>query len=188
MDNPVVQTLRRPRFLTVSMAREMGILLCLSVMFPFMVHLLPVPGDARLGPRLLPMFYAPLLAALWGRRETAVMLAVVAPWLNRAITGYPPTPGAVVLMIQLLVFVGAYRGLMARTGPRWFHAAPAFLAAMAVSGLVGAVDPRLIGGQPAAAWVISSVTLSLPGIGILVLVNWVALRCYPPGGDGGALA
>lgn len=67
------------RFLTATLARELGVLLSLSVMFPFMIHLLPVPEDARLGPRLLPMFYAPLLAALLGRTQTALIVAVAAP-------------------------------------------------------------------------------------------------------------
>ena len=37
------------RFLTVSLARELGILLCLSVMFPFMIHIIPVPGTRNWG-------------------------------------------------------------------------------------------------------------------------------------------
>ena len=32
------------------------------------------------------MFYAPLLAALWGRTRSAVVLALAAPWLNWALT------------------------------------------------------------------------------------------------------
>ena len=80
---------RAARFLTVSLARELGILLCLSVMFPFLIHIIPVPGNAQLGPRLLPMFYAPLLAALLGRTRSAVAVALLAPWLNWALTAHP---------------------------------------------------------------------------------------------------
>ena len=60
------------------MAREPGIPLALSVLFPFPVHSVPVPGDAQLGPRLLPMFDAPLLATLWGRFGTAAAVALLA--------------------------------------------------------------------------------------------------------------
>src|ERR1019366_1892129 len=94
-----------PRFLTASVASELGILLALSVMFPFLIHILPVPEDARLGPRLLPIFYAPLLAALLGRTLSALMVAVAAPWLNWALTSHPAPQGALVMMLQLLVFV-----------------------------------------------------------------------------------
>ncbi|MES1167144.1 MAG: hypothetical protein ABUL68_04005, partial [Pseudomonadota bacterium] len=110
---------RPPRFLTVSLARELGILLCLSVLFPFMIHLVPVPGNAQLGPRLLPMLYAPLLATLWGRLRSAVSVALLAPWLNWVLTGHPSPPGAIAMTVQLLVFVFTLRLLLARIGPRW---------------------------------------------------------------------
>jgi hypothetical protein len=172
---------RIARFLTVSLARELGILLCLSVMFPFMVHIIPVPGDAQLGPRLLPMFYAPLLATLWGRTRSAVTVALLAPWLNWALTGYPPPPGAVVMMIQLLGFVIVLRTLLAGVGARWFLAAPAYFSGLAVSAVATALVPALIGGQTALAWAAQSAAIGLPGIAILVLINWLALRHYPPG-------
>jgi hypothetical protein len=175
---------RLPRFLTVSLARELGILLCLSVMFPFMIHLIPVPGDAQLGPRLLPMFYAPLLAALWGRARSAVTLAVAAPWLNWALTMHPSPAGAIVMVVELLGFVFVLRILLARVGARWFLAAPAYLASMAAAVLVTAVFPDLIEGRAALAWVAQSVVIGLPGVAILVLINWLALRFYPPGAAG----
>jgi hypothetical protein len=176
---------RATRFLTVSLARELGILLCLSVMFPFMLHVIPVPGNAQLGPRLLPMFYAPLLAALWGRTRSAAIVALLAPWLNWALTSHPSPPGAIVMMVQLLGFVFTLRILLRGIGARWFLAAPAYLSCMAASVLLTAVFPALIGGQPALAAAARSVTMGLPGIAILVLINWLVLRFYPPGASGG---
>lgn len=178
-----------PRFLTASFAAEIGILLSLSVMFPMLIHILPVPEDARLGPRLLPMFYAPLLAALLGRTHSAFVVAAVAPWLNWAVTSHPAPPGAVVMTIELAVFVAALRGMLAGRGARWFLAAPAYLCAMIVATLVTALFPGLIGGRPALAWALHSVTMGLPGVGVLLLINWLAVRNYPsgPGGDSGPL-
>lgn len=177
------------RFLTVSLARELGILLSLSVMFPFMIHLLPVPDDVRLGPKLLPMFYAPLLAALLGRTQTALIVAVVAPWLNWALTSHPAPRGGIVMTIQLLVFVFSLRALLRGVGPRWFLAAPAFIASMAAAALVVAVFPALIGGRGVVPWATQSLVTGLPGIAILVLINWLAVRTYPSGpGGGGPLA
>jgi len=177
---------RLPRFLTASLARELGILLSLSVMFPFMIHLLPVPEDAQLGPRLLPMLYAPLLATLWGRMRSAVLVALSAPWLNWALTSHPSPRSAIMMMVQLLVFVFALRNLLAGgASMRWFLAAPAYLACMAVSALTAALFPALIGGQPALTWAARSIVIGLPGIAILVLINWLALHHYPPGGAGG---
>jgi hypothetical protein len=173
------------RFLTVSVARELGILLCLSVMFPFMIHIIPVPGDAQLGPRLLPMFYAPLLAALWGRARSALALALAAPWLNWALTSHPTPPIAVVTMVELLGFVLVFRFLVAEIGARWFLAAPAYFSCKIAAMMVATFFPALIGGGAALAWAAQGVVIGAPGIAILVFINWLVLRYYPPGPAGG---
>jgi len=177
-----------PRFLTTSLARELGIVLALSVMFPFLIHVLPVPETSRLGARLLPMFYAPLLAALWGRMATAWLCALLAPGLNWALTGHPAPPGTYAMMIQLLVFVVVVRGLLLRTGLRWFVAIPAYLAGMIMAMLVSFVIPALIGGRPPVTWLAQSVLMSLPGVALLVLITGAVLRFYPPSGKGGGPA
>lgn len=177
-----------PHFWTAALASELGILLTLSVAFPFLVHILPVPEEARLGPRLLPMFYAPLLAALLGRTRSALLVAIAAPWLNWALTNHPTPRGAIVAMLQLLIFVGAVRMLLARVGARWFLAAPAYFSSLASATIVVAILPELIGGRPALVWVSSSLAMAWPGVGILLLINWLAVRYPPPGAGGSELA
>lgn len=174
-----------PRFLTATLARELGILLTLSVLFPFLMHLLPVPETSRLGARLLPMFYAPLLAALWGRRETGWLVAALAPWLNWALTGHPAPVGAVVMMIQLLVFVLVVPLLLNTAMVRWLVAVPAYLAGMGMAMLAAFVIPALIGGRAPVTWLAQSVVMSLPGVALLVLITCAVLRFYPPSGQGG---
>lgn len=178
-----------PRFLTASLATELGILLSLSLLFPFMVHILPVPDDARIGARLLPMFYAPLLAALLGRPRSAFVVAAVAPWLNWALTSHPTPRSAIVTMLQLLVFVWVVRTLVGRLGARWFLAVPAYAAGMLVSMVVAAIFPDLISGRPLVPWILNSMTMALPGVAVLLLINWLAVRYYPPSpGGGGPIA
>jgi|GEM_PF-1237113 len=180
---------RAVSFLTVSTARELGVLLCLSVMFPFMVHIIPAPDDGRLGARLLPMFYAPLLSALLARHRTAVGVALLAPWLNWALTSHPPALGAVAMTMELLVFVLSMRAMLARAGACWFLAAPAYVACVAAAALGAAAFPVLIGGRGSLEWAVQSVATGMPGIAILLLINWLVLRHYPPvAGDGARLA
>jgi hypothetical protein len=179
---------RAVRLLTVSIARELGILLSLSVMFPFMIHIIPVPENAQLGSRLLPMFYAPLLATLWGRTPSALIVALLAPWLNWALTSHPSPPSAIVMSVQLLVFVLALRSLRTRVRPDWILAAPAYFAGLAAAVLLCAVFPGLIRGQPALAWAARGVVTGLPGLVLLIIINWLALRAYPPGAAGGGPA
>lgn len=172
---------RAARFMTVSLARELGVLLALSVLFPFMIHIIPVPGDSQWGPRLLPMFYAPLLAALWGRVRSAAAVALLAPWLNWALTSHPAPPMALVTMVELSAFVLVVRLLLAGAGPRWYLSAPAYLAALAAAALVAGCFPALVGGRPALGWAAQSMVTGEPGIVILLVINWLALRFYPPG-------
>jgi hypothetical protein len=174
-----------PRFLTTSTATEIGVLLALSLMFPFLVHLLPVPEDTRLGPRLIPMFYAPLLGALLGRTRSAVAVALLAPWLNWVLTSHPAPRGAVVMMVQLVVFVAVVRGLLSRLGARWYLAAPAYFLCIGASMILVTLVPELNGGRPVFAWASGAVTMALPGVAVLVLINWLAVRFYPPGPGGG---
>jgi hypothetical protein len=114
-----------------------------------------------------------------------VTLAVAAPWLNWALTMHPSPAGAVVMVVELLGFVFVLRFLLARVGARWFLAAPAYFAGMAAAVLVTAIVPDLIEGRAALAWAAQSVVIGLPGVAILVLINWLALRFYPPGAAGG---
>ncbi len=172
---------RLARFVTASLARELGVLLCLSVMFPFMVHILPVPGEAQVGPRLLPRFYAPLLATLWGRLGTAVTVTLLAPVLNWALTGHPAPAGIVVMTVQLAGFSLALRGLLAGVGAHCLLAAAAYFVGLALAALLASLIPSLIGGQAALSWAVNSAVTGLPGIAIFVLISWLALRHYPPG-------
>ena len=179
------KSLPLPRFVTASWAAEIGIFIALTLLFPFLIHVIPVPEDSRLGARLLPMFYAPLLAALLGRPRTALIVAVVAPWLNWLLTGHPRPASGLLMTLQLLAFVGVVRALLARLGPRWFLALPAYLAAMLLAALVATVVPPLIGGAAAWSWLAQSVVRSLPGVAVLVALNWLVVRLYPPGPSGG---
>lgn len=181
-------TVRAAPFMTVSLARELGILLSLSVMFPFLIHIIPVPEDAKLGPRLLPMFYAPLLAVLFGRGRSGLVVALLAPWLNWALTGHPSPSGSIVMTIELLSFVLALNTLVGRLGPRGFLAAPAYLGCMAAATAVVAFFPALIDGRGALPWAVQSIVLGIPGIVILMIINGLAVRYHPPGPSGGGPA
>lgn len=169
-----------PAFLTLSTAREIGILLALSLLFPFLIHLIPVPEDARLGQRLLPMFYAPLLGALWGRTGSAAVVAILAPWLNYLLTRHPSPPSATLMSVELLAFTLAVTTLRARLGLRWFLSLPAYLIGRAATIILAAFIPSLIGQRPLLDWATNSSITALPGLAVLVLLTLLVQRIYPP--------
>jgi len=68
--------------------------------------------------------------------RSAAAVALLAPWLNWMLTSHPSPPLAVVTMVELSGFVFVVRVLLAGVGPRWYLAAPAYLAAMAAAVVV----------------------------------------------------
>lgn len=180
------QTAARPTPVAgLPFAGELAVMLGLSALFPFLIHILPVPENAQLGPRLLPVYYAPLLAVLWGRLPTAVTVALLAPWLNRLLTGHPSPAGAVVMTIELLAFVVALRALVVRFPLRTLLAVPAYLASKAASLGAALLSPSLIGGQSPLGWTAHGMVIGLPGVVVLLVISAVALRHTPPPAPGG---
>lgn len=164
--------LARTRYLTGAAAA-----LGLSVLLPLLVHLLPNAGGAPAGARLLPIFYAPLLAALLRRPGAALTAALLAPACNHLLTGLPAAALLPSLTTELLLFTGL--ALLLATRPRlallapaaWLVAhylAPAALAALALlPGLAapGGAAPPPLASVLATAW---------PGLVALLALGWGA--------------
>jgi len=75
-----------------------------ALVLPFLVHLLPADGGPPMGARLLPIFYAGLVLVLRGAPVPALAVALLAPLLNRFLTGMPAGAMLPTLLIELLVF------------------------------------------------------------------------------------
>jgi hypothetical protein len=144
----------------------------LMLLFPFIVHAI---GGPAAGGRWLPLFYAPLVAALLFHPLVAVVAGLVTPFLNHALTGAPPLNTAVLLSVELVVFSLVMQGL-ARRWPAFWGAAPlAYLAAKVGSLLLVVLLPSLM---PVPAWQFFSTSLinALPGMAVLLLINWLTVR------------
>jgi hypothetical protein len=77
------------------------LILSLSIVLPFFVHLV---FGATIAQRLLPMFYAPLIAAFFFRPHVAIICGLLSPTLNWLITGLPTADKILVLTLKLVVF------------------------------------------------------------------------------------
>ena len=145
--------LRRPvtrEVLGIAAALGAGLLL------PVLVHLIPVEGGPPAGARLLPIFVAPLLAALRLSPVSALAIAVGSPLLNHLLTGRPA--GALLGRMEIELIIFTLLVLWARHLPRhhlaWI-APSAYLAGAAVAALLLAphATPWLTMVQaPLVAW------------------------------------
>lgn len=93
--------LAHPAARTVSVT-VVGLLAAMAL--PFVVHAIPYSGSVPLGAQLLPIFYVGALLVARGQVVPALLIALVAPWLNQQVTGMPAGPMLPTLTVELLVF------------------------------------------------------------------------------------
>jgi hypothetical protein len=159
--------LNRPLLISVT-----ALTVALTFALPLLFHLLPSAG-VPLGARFLPIFYAPLLAALFFPAAVALVAGAVAPFLNHALTGNPPLPMAALLSAELVVFVGVLLALR-RHWPRLSLVAP--LAYLVARTLVFFVQqPAALASGEAWGGLLTSLQTALPGLAVLLLLHLLAL-------------
>lgn len=145
-------------------------------LLPFLFHIIPVSTDTPLGARLLPIFYAPLLAALYFRIGIAVALAALVPWISHILLGMPPPGMAGLLSAELLLFVLFVLFLVNAMGPRWWMGPAAYLLTKPFSGILLVLLPDLLVPVPYLAHLSGAVTRSWPGLIALAVIGWIASR------------
>ena len=144
------------------------------IILPFLVHLIPPINGVPMGARLLPLFYAPFLAAILINGRTALLAGLLAPTLNYLIVGQPALEITFLLTIEVIVFTVAVT-LMYHKWPNLILIAPlAYIAATIASFLLLAIWPLI----PAPPWnyLASSISNAWPGILILLILNIILVQ------------
>ena len=142
------------------------------LLLPFMAHFLPLVSGIPMGARLLPMFYAPLLAIVFFNPTVAIVASLVAPLFNHALTGMPMLEMAVILSIELTVFSLLMQRLYHRW-PKFSGLAPfAFLMAKITSLCVLILVPTTIIASP-WQFFFASLSNAWPGMIVLWAINLI---------------
>ena len=156
----------------------MGLML-VSGLLPFAVHLVPWNGPRELGAYLLPAFWMALVAVHRGGLPTALLVALVTPALNLALTGLPAASWIGPMTFELTLFVLVCSTLWQHWPGFWLAGPAAYLLAKAGTiGLWWAV-PWLGYHREPLAHLAESVTRALPGLAVLVIIT-VRLGNRPP--------
>lgn len=134
-----------------------------TLVFPYLVHLLPAGQGPQVGATYLPIYWAPLFAALLFGFVPALAAAALGPLLNHWLTGSPPAFLLSSMTIELVLFVVILRLLL--------NLAPRNLVAVPLAYLVG----RALVSVAAGTWagLASSLQTAWPGIAILTVVGAV---------------
>ncbi len=149
------------------------------IVLPMLIHLLPSAGGAALGARLLPIFYAPLLAVLLLDGWVAVAASLAAPIINHWLTGMP-APEMVALLTAELVAFSVIAVLLSRGRTQlWWIGPVAYLLGKALVWLVFSLLP--IGpAMLSLTGYANGVILALPGLLALALIGlgaqWMKAR------------
>lgn len=160
-------SLKRPLLISATV-----VTVALTFALPLLFHLLPSSG-IPLGARFLPIFYAPLLAALLFPPAVALSASLIAPFVNHALTGNPPLPMAAQLSAELLVFTGVVL-LSRRRWPQLPVVAPlAYLVTRAI--VFFAQQPAAVLSSGAWGVLLSSLGVALPGLAVLFVLNLITV-------------
>lgn len=159
-------------------ALGIGAALAAGLALPVLVHLIPADAGPPMGARLLPIFLAATVAAMRMDAVSAMSIAVATPLLNRLLTGMPAGLMLPTLLIELPLVVAivlAARRLAPST-LRWV-AAPAYLVAAVVAGLI-------VAGDAPGASLAFALRASWPGLLLLAAAGALAAPKPAPGGTG----
>lgn len=148
--------------------------LFLMWLIPLLVHLFPVSGPTPIGAILLPIFYAPLLAAWLFHPAVGILASLLMPLINFAFTGMPVLPVAILMTVELVVFSLALQLLKQRWPKFWPNALLAFALGKLAAALLLVFVPLL--PAPPLAYFTSSLVNAWPGLLILLALNVAILR------------
>ena len=149
---------------------ETVLLLAGSVFLQFIIHLIPSTGTP-LGAVLLAMFYAPLIAIIFFRIHVALVVGLLSPIINYLVTGAPKAELLTLMTVELVVFTVLLYFFLNINGIKKISALLAVLIALLISpSILSLIDIAQTNN------IIQSITLAVPGIAILSLLNYFLLR------------
>ena len=159
---------------------ELAVVIGLTMFLPFVVHLIPSWDDSPIGGKLLPIFYAPLIAALTRKWHVSVIASIVSPWLNYFIFGSPSIGMAALLSLQLVPFCWFAYYFGQKHGSRFWVGPAAFLISKPFVLILFVLIPSILPRVGAFPFVINTTVNAIPGIIILGLLSYLTHRMFPP--------
>ncbi len=163
--------------------RATAILLVVASVLPWLVHLIPPHQGTPMGAVLLPLFVVPLVALLRYSPSVGLIVATAGPVLSFLVTGLPQGPMLILLTIELIVFTLVAGQLLRASTLGWVAAPLAFLFTKTVSLIVLTLLPFLSQIEP-LNYFFTSISVALPGILLLGLINVLGLLYRPGRPDG----
>lgn len=148
--------------------------LAAMILLPYVVHLIPPVGGVPLGARLLPIFYAPLVAVILFDWKVGVAASLLAPILNHLLTGSPAVEMVALLTIEVVVFCLVAAVLYRRWPQSIFTGLLAYLGAVVAAALTLLFVPLL--PAPPINFLTSSLATASLGMIVLLVINFLLVQ------------
>lgn len=148
------------------------LVLAATMILPLVIHLIPSINGNLSGAVLLPIFWAPMVAALVYKKHVAILAGIFAPLLNYLILGRPAPEMVVTLGFEIVVFALILGWLKNLDLVKYVAAPVAYL----VASLLVVVGMSFFNEHLSFAVWVNATTVALPGIVLLGLANLVFLR------------
>ncbi len=162
---------------------EIGIVIGLTMLLPFLVHFIPSWDDSPIGGKLLPIFYAPLIAAITRKLHVSLIASLLSPWINYLIFGAPALPIAWMLFAQLMPFAFIAYWMHRKLGSNYFNGVVAYLVSKPLIALLFFALPQTMGNMNLQYHLIQATLHAWPGLIIIALISRFAERLFhPPAG------
>lgn len=159
---------------------ELAIVIGLTMLLPFVVHMIPSWDDSPIGGKLLPIFYAPLIAAMTRKWHVSVVASIVSPWLNYLIFGAPNLALASMLSLQLVPFCYAAFWAGKTYGARFWIGPAAFLVSKPTVLLLFFIVPSLMPRVNPFQFIHHTTVQAIPGLILLGIISYLTNRVFPP--------
>ena len=150
---------------------------------PFLMHMLPAEAGQSAGMIWLPIFYAPLIAVFFFRPHVAFLAGLLAPTINRLLTGLPDIMMSKILTVELLVFVFVLWLWQKHFKDFWFMGVVAYITAKGASVLLFKWLSADMAGMTLLIYFWETLLRSLPGLCVLTLGTIITLRLKAKGRD-----
>jgi hypothetical protein len=152
---------------------QTAIVLAATMILPILVHLLPNINGQLAGAVLLPVFFAPMIAAFLYKKYVALFAGIFAPLLNFLIMGRPASEMVIMLGFELVLFVLVLGWMKNLKAIRYFAAPVAYMISSLIVVLGLSVFNNLI--NPVSFWLNSTIA-AIPGILLMGILNLAILK------------
>jgi len=155
---------------------QVALVVAVTCGLPLFVHAIPVTGGLLAGAVWLPIFYAPLMAVFFCLPHVALTSALLAPTINRLLTGQPDLLTIKMLTTELVIFVCFARIIYARWPKFGGIGVVAYLLASFVSKVLLGAGAFYYGESIGVDLFFSRTALGWPGLLVLFALSILGAR------------